>query len=406
MDAHRLDPREPLPREYYTQETLTGNWDGNRTWLHDQGFDFLIEIYGDTFANFFGNQKRRGDFTGYIHGELNINAEKLMGWKGAHFLFLGFATFSTDPSVSIQTSQTVSNLEATDTAKLFEAWLEQFLFSNSFSIKLGLYSLDTEFDFKETANFFVNGVFGTGLDLSDATVQGPAIYAVSALGVRFKLELGKFYIQSAIVDGIPGDPDNPHGTQVVLDQDDGLLFANEMGYKTKGSQFPRFHIGIGAWIYSTNIPDRFLRDTSGNPILKRGRYGVYGFFDLRLYSESKNSDQGLDVFFRVGNADTNSARFDLNISGGIVYTGLFSFRNKDRAGLAISSGWAGDSLLKASRQAGAPLENEEIVMELTYEFVLEPWLSIQPDLQWFLNPGLNPNFEDVLFLGLRFEIIL
>ena len=231
VHAHRLDREEDYSLEYYRQKTLYGDWNGIRSSLHKNGFDLELEFFGDFLGNVVGGGAKKGHAIGYVEAEILINAERWIGWTGAQFFFMGYGLASTDPSVQINTRQTVSNLEATDTIKLFEAWWEQSLFADHFSIKAGLYSLDTEFDFKDTANVFINGVFGTGIDLSEMGLHGPAIYPLSTLGVRLKEEWNGLYLQTAVVDGIPGDLNNPHGTQVVLNDDDGFLIANEIGYK-------------------------------------------------------------------------------------------------------------------------------------------------------------------------------
>ena len=397
--AHRLEVKEEFSTDYYQTQTLTGDWDGARSSMHKRGFDLEFEFFGDFFGNVVGGGDKKAHAIGYFEAEVLINAERMIGWTGAQFFFLGYGLASTDPSVQINTRQTVSSLEATDTIKLFEAWWEQSLFNDHFSIKAGLYSLDTEFDAKDTANVFINGVFGTGIDLSEVGPVGPAIFPLSALGVRLKEEWNGFYLLTAVVDGIPGSPDNPHGTQVVLNDDDGFLIANEIGYKTNSPDHPRLHLGVGAWVYTTELPD------IANPArIKRGRYSIYGFFDLRLFSETPGNAQGLDLYFRVGVADKEAGWFKRNISLGVAYTGLFPGRESDVLGFAVSSGWAGDSLRNSSRANGAPVEDEEVVLELTYVLTPRPWLTLQPDIQWFINPGLNPRAKNILYLGLRTEV--
>jgi porin len=399
VHANRLDRKEDYSLDYYEQQTLFGDWDGLRTSLHNRGFNVDLEYFGDFNGNVVGGGTKKAHATNYVEAEILINAERLIGWTGAQFFFLGYALSSTDPSVFINTRQTVSNLEATDTVKLFEAWWEQSLFSDHFSIKAGLYSLDTEFDFKETANLFVNGVFGTGIDLSEMGLQGPAIYPFSALGVRLKTEWDGLYLQTAVVDGIPGDPDNPHGTQVVLNDDDGFLIASEIGYKINSPDHPRLHLGVGAWVYTTELPD------FDNPMrTQRGRHSIYGFIDLRLYSETPGNPQGLDAYFRAGVADKEAGRFKRHIAFGLAYTGLFPNRESDILGFAVSSGWAGDSFQNLNRSNGTPIEDEEIVLELTYILAPKPWLTLQPDIQWFIHPGLSRTVDNTLYLGLRTEV--
>ena len=398
--AHRLDREEDYSLEYYQQKTLLGDWNGVRSSLHKKGFDLELEYFGDFVGNVVGGGTKKAHAVNYLEAEILIDAERWIGWTGARFFFLAYGLANTDPSVQINTRQTVSSIEATDTIKLFESWWEQSLFEGHFSIKAGLYSLDTEFDFKDTANVFVNGVFGTGIDLSEMGPRGPAIYPLSALGVRLKEEWKGLYLQTAVLDGIPGDPNNPHGTQIVLNDDDGFLIANEIGYKIDAPDHPRLHLGVGAWLYTTKLPD--IADSTRT---KRGRHSIYGFIDLRLFSETPGNAQGLDAFFRVGVADKEAGWFKRNISFGLAYTGLFPDRERDVLGFAVSSGWAGDSLRNVSRSNGTPVEDEEVVLELTYIITPLPWLILQPDIQWFIHPGLSPTVDDTLYLGLRAEVI-
>ena len=398
--AHRLDREEDFSLDYYRQQTLWGDWNGVRSDLHNRGFDLELEFFGDFFGNVVGGGGKKAHAVGYVEAEFLINAERWIGWTGAQFFIMAYGLASTDPSVQINTRQTVSSLEAADTIKLFEAWWEQTLFSDHFSIKAGLYSLDTEFDFKETANLFVNGALNTGIDLSEMGPLGPAIYPLSALGIRLKEEWNGLYLQTAVVDGIPGSPINPHGTQVILDDDDGLLIANEIGFKINSPDHPRLHLGVGAWVYTTELPD-----IADNTRTQRGRHSIYGFVDLRLFSETPVNAQGLDLFFRVGVADHEAGWFKRSLTLGLAYTGLFPGRESDVLGFAVSGGWAGDSLRNLNRSRGTPIEDEEVVFELTYILAPQPWLIIQPDVQWFIHPGLSRTVDDTLYLGMRAEVI-
>ena len=112
----------------------------------------------------------------------------------------------------------------------------------------------------------------------------------------------------------------------------------------------------------------------------------------------------MDGFFRVGVADKEAGWFKRNISFGLAYTGLFPNRESDILGFAVSSGWAGDSLRNLNRSNGTPIEDEEIVLELTYIMIPRPWLVLQPDIQWFIHPGLSQIVDDTLYLGLRIEV--
>jgi porin len=43
------------------------------------------------------------------------------------------------------------------------------------------------------------------------------------------------------------------------------------------------------------------------------------------------------------------------------------------------------------------------VIEVTYRRALLPWLTVQPDIQYILNPGADRSLRDAVVFGLRIE---
>ncbi len=43
----------------------------------------------------------------------------------------------------------------------------------------------------------------------------------------------------------------------------------------------------------------------------------------------------------------------------------------------------------------------EMALECTYEFHPTDWLTLQPDVQWIRNPGMDPGLDDAVALSLR-----
>ena len=46
----------------------------------------------------------------------------------------------------------------------------------------------------------------------------------------------------------------------------------------------------------------------------------------------------------------------------------------------------------------------EVVIETAYNAVLTEWLSVQPDLQYVMNPGGDAKFKNAIVVGLRVKI--
>lgn len=56
------------------------------------------------------------------------------------------------------------------------------------------------------------------------------------------------------------------------------------------------------------------------------------------------------------------------------------------------------------RAANAPVDDRETQFELTYGDMVTPWLFIQPDLQYTINPGTDPTLDNAWTAGLRVGI--
>lgn len=402
--GHHLEEMEEFSDNYFEEETLTGDPQGLRTRLQDRGWVLEVEYSGNLFHNPTGGRARQTDYAGYLDLDLHGDLQRIMGWDHARFLVDLIHLHGSRPSSNLDTVQTVSSLEGPDEFKLFLAWIEQTLWDGRISLKAGVYSLDTEFDFKESANLFINGVFGTGLDISETGITGATIFPNSALGARFYIEpVDRWYFQAAVMDGVPGHPKRNAGTHTILDDDDGLQIAAESGYQTKLKGDRLGKVAFGSLVYTTRLPDLVDRDALGNPVFHSGTFSVYGFIDWPVTFEEHDPAQGANLFFRVGTADPDVAHFDFTLSGGAVYTGLVPGRPKDRFGVAVSGAWSGDKF-QASR--GGNFNSNEWVVETSYKAKLIPGMEVQPNFQYFINPGSNPALRDALYLGLAFNLNL
>lgn len=306
----------------------------------------------------------------------------------AYFLWNNAKTFS---DRYVGDAQVVSNIDAQQAVRVYELWYQQYL-NEDVSLRFGLYDLNSEFDALDTASLFINSSHGIGAEYGQSGVAGPSIFPVTSLAARFDLAIDdRNLLRYAILDGVPGDPDDPSRTTIDLGGRDGVLHALEYNHSADGGA--RF--GVGGWLYSADF-DR-IEATVTAP-RDDGNAGVYGFVEGTLY----RSDAGASVrgFLRYGVANDDLNVFDRYAGAGIVASGLVSSRPDDRFGLAIASAGVGDPWDRATGGANS----HETSIELTYSTRLTRWLRIQPDVQYILNPGANPGLSDAFVIGLRFEL--
>jgi porin len=283
------------------------------------------------------------------------------------------------------------------------------------------------------------------LPSADMPAGGPA-YPLSALGIR-----GRFHINdnltllAGLYNGSPvsnntGDPQmrNPSGTSFPLGQ--GVLAIAELQYAYPGPNtlvqagepdpLSRTY-KIGMWYDSEKFADMNRDDSgqslasptsSGNPLMHSGDYAFYAVADQMIYRWADDPDRNINVFIRpmfTPLQDRNLISYSLN--AGLTIHEPFFGRDDDTFGLGmgyarVSSGAAALDRATAAYNPGtfAPVRGGETFFEATYQFEPMPWLQIQPDAQYVINPGAgiaNPNVSGMKIhneavLGVRLNIQL
>ncbi|MBX7148505.1 carbohydrate porin [bacterium] len=391
---------------FFTQDTLTGNWGGLRDDLSDKGFDFEFIYTGDVFGNISGGIDKKAVYLGALDMTLSIDTEKLFKWKGGQFFFYGTALHGGSPSLHSGDGQGVSNIDALDAGYLMEAWFQQKLFDDKFSFLVGLYDLNSEFDAIDTAGLFINSSPGMGPDFSQSGLNGPSAWPATSLALRlYYAPIPQVYIQTAFLDGVPQDPNHPFSTQIQFDDGDGFLSATEIGYlPAEGKEDARYgKVAIGGWIYTEKFDDLVDTDSLGNPE-RRSSFGFYALGEYQIYREADDHEQGLKIYGRFGYATPTVHQFNYYLGAGAVYTGLIPKRDSDQLGLNVSTAINGSKYKRAQRLAAAPVKSTEVNIELTYKAQITPWLAVQPDVQYIINPGTS-NVGHALQVGGRFEIV-
>lgn len=386
----------------YAADTLTGDWGGARTSLANSGIELEAVYKLDLVSNLDGgiNDGSRGlDNLDVI---VSFDGEKLFGAKGASGLIYILNNNGSQPDADlVGSAQGINNIETAETTtKLYAAWIQQNLFDDRLSILGGLYDLNSEFYVTDSSGLFIHSTYGIGTDFAQSGLNGPSIFPSTSLAVRVLVQpVRGFYMQAAMLDGAPGAPDDLEGTQIEFNSGEGALFAAEAGF-IPGGDTPNGKLALGAWAYSDKFPGQLDVDADGNPVKERSQ-GMYMIGERKIYTQANGEDKGLSIFGRLGFADDDVNQFDCAWSAGLVYTGLVPTRDAGQLGLAVSGAHNSDKFKTASALAATPVDNAETAYELTYSDNITPWLALQPDVQYIVNPGADPALDNAFIVGGR-----
>lgn len=375
----------------YDEETLTGDWGGKRTELSNAGVDIEIAYTADVMGNVSGGIKNGARALDNLDIVFNFDGEKLFGSEGTSASIYLINNNGGHPDADLTGSaQGIDNIEVSDAAgRVYEAWIQQNFFDDALSIRAGLYDLNSEFYVTDSSGLFLHSTYGIGTDFSQSGVNGPSIFPVTSLAARVLVQPSdQFYFQTAVLDAVPGDPNNVHGTHIDLRDNEGALIAAEAGFTPEGGK-----VAIGGWYYTERAPDLVGAGMHHNQ-------GAYIIGEHVLTHEEGSDDQGLTGFARFGIADDSVNQFDYAWSTGLVYTGLIPGRDEGQLGFGIAGAHNSDDYITSS----GPADSNEIALELTYADNITPWLSVQPDVQYIVNPGTDPSLENALAVGARISV--
>jgi porin len=447
---YRQEPLDARAQSLWEQDYLTGDWGEFRATLSENhGVTPYLTYIGEVLGNVSGGIRQGAVYEGLVDFGIEIDLERATGgsWQGGTF----FANAFQIHGASLTDSYTgdllvVSSIDALDTIRLFELWFQQNFWEDRISLRAGQLAADAEFAISDYSGLFLNNTFGMPEGIV-ANAPTP-VYAVAALGARLAVKpTENSYLMAGFYDGNPdpadasGNPLNNHGVYWNLGNEgmfaifeggylinqDGPGQAQSDGHDPKAMQ-PKAMVElpsglpgtykIGGWFHTGDFPSNefdadgvFLGSafSSGAPRIENGNWGIYAIADQMLWREQPGSNaQGLGAFFRITYSPEEVAFYQIYSDFGITYCGLIPGRDEDTIGIGFAYGGISDPIGSVQAATGAPVQDYTAVLEVTYQFVIAPWWTLQPDFQYVFQPDgastSSGGLQDAVVLGLRTEI--
>ncbi|MFZ5522658.1 MAG: carbohydrate porin [Pseudomonadota bacterium] len=394
-------------------DTLFGDWGEKRGAMSENGYDWEIVYKLDLFSKVTSSNQTGcightpfRCFKNYgldnLDIKLSLDGEKIAGIKGSSALLYILSNHGGKPVVQGDHTAGLDNIETPEganTIKLYQAWIQQTFLDERLSILAGLYDLNSEFYATESSSMFIQPVYGIGAEMAGTGQNGPSVFPTASFGIRAKAEFSGYYLQAVVLDGVPGDPNNPHGTHVQFNKGDGALDVIEGAIPLSDAENAHDNkLALGVWQYTASFDDLVDLDISSNPV-KRINHGYYALIEKVLRYKPGGNEGSINGFVRAGRADGNTTQFDLAWSTGLVFSGPFAGREQDQLGIAYAQERNGD---KWRIYSGNPIVFEKS-MELTYRYQATPGLVLQPLAQYLINHSSDPAQDKNWWLAMRFE---
>jgi porin len=359
-----------------------------------------LQYTGEASENAIGGIHNGATYMNQILAQFHVDTEKAFGWTGGSFVLDGF--YENADSINRQYVGAVQDPSLIDTDgvamfRLYQAYYKQDI--GNTNILFGIYDPETEFGITRPMDIFFNGAYAWTATLDQSGVNGPSTYPSTSLAVRIQQKItNQWSVQAAVLDGVPDSPKYPNITAVNINRANGALILAEADYTPTRTT----KIMAGYWDYTGQFDAYNQTNADGTQRQVYGSTGGYIGGATRLYSQTAR--RGLDVFANLGISGSTTNLVDRSLNVGFTYTGLLDNRPFDRLGFAVGIVRAGSDFKDMQSASGNRVENYETNFELTYRAPINRWLTVQPDIQYWVNPGLDPTLKDDLLFLVHFEI--
>ena len=210
--------------------------------------------------------------------------------------------------------------------------------------------------------------------LTDPTIPAPN----QGLGVAAGAMLtDQIYLIAGLAD-TNGDPTDP-GNMIDSFFDDGEYFKHvELGWTPSKDR-----------IYLDNVHLTYWHADEREGAQTPDGWGL-------SFSAAKFFDEKWMPFLRAGYAEDGGALYERSVGAGLGY---YRKARGDLFGLGLN--WS-----RPSESSFGPDLDDQYTAELFYRFQLTDNLAITPDIQFIVDPALNPEEDRIWVLGLRARLAL
>ncbi len=405
MAQHLTKKLPPQKEDIWHRKYLTGNWNGARTWMAEQGWTFSSSFFSDIMASIAGGLARGMTQASSLGLDSNYDFGKLTAAKGLNLYSSVVYRFGSNLSrKKIGNAFNVQQLYGSQTYKLNELYLRQD-YRDLVRAKAG--RLDTGNDFLQSnlygqfvslsinpnpISIFFNGFFST--------------YPNPTWGAMIAINPGPISAKVGIYNANTEINENRfHGVNFTFANTEGVQPITEWGYHLNRRKEDRGYPGnyrVGAY-WLTADRETFLGGCKPN------FYSYYVLLDQMIWRPEKaDKDQGIIPFTSLIFAPNDRATFPFFCNVGIVAKGLVKKRKMDSINIAVAYGKYSSDLREAQREAracniqgkyGCKPQTFEMIIELNYWYYVTQWFVITPDIQYVINPSGFGTIPDALVIG-------
>jgi porin len=349
-----------------------------RSKLKDYGLTVQLTYISEAFHSFNLIPNNETRYRGLVDLYIKLDTGQSGLWPDGEFFIYGQnghgKGFVVNPAGD---ALPISNIDARDFTQISQFGFQQGLLGRKAQIRLGKQDVNAIFDVNEFGGDFIFPAYTLIPTVPMPTFPAPALGTSLFVKPADRLSLGV-----GIYDGAPKI--ESLGFDTTFDDKGGYFSIIEAAWKPGFGAQNRYpgNYRFGLWHHSGEFAA--TGDKSDSKTFS-DNYGFYLMFDQLVFKEQStgDNDQGLGIFFQFGWAPSDRNPLWRYVGAGFSYKGFLEGREHDTLGVGLNYSWLVDD--DPAADSRTHLAN----IEVFYILRLTSWLSLQPDIQYYDNPGEN-----------------
>ncbi len=347
-----------------------------RSRLKDCGLTVQLTYTGEAFHSFNLIPDNATRYRGLVDLRINLDTGQSGLWPNGEFFIDGQNLhgkgFVVNPAGD---PLPISNIGAPNFTQISQFGFQQSLLDGKAKIRLGKQDVNEIFDVNHFGGDFIFPAYTLTPTVPMPTFPAPGLGTSLFAEPSSWLSLGM-----GIYDGAPKI--ESIGFDTTFDGKGGYFSIFEAAWKPGFGVQNQYggNYRLGLWHHSGDFA---ATGNSSHSKMYSDNFGFYLMFE-QLVSKEQNiasDDQGLGVFFQFGWAPSDRNPVWRYMGAGFSYKGLFRNREQDTLNMGLNYSWL------AGSDSAENSKNNLVNIEAFYIARLTSWLSLQPDIQYYVNPS-------------------
>lgn len=358
----------------------------------ETGVKFTFDYYADVFTNPSGGNRQGTNYTHIMIYGANIDFEKILGVKGASMRISGAYNSGKDLSKRIGNYFTISQSAVTSGGMFYELYYSQKLdlpWDDVLTITAGRMSMSDSFASLPVFGYLSSGAMDSTAEsiffsspFTASTVATWGIVADYETVNNLTFSYGLFQVQPNI--NLP----SWNGTDFGIGGDDGYMMLMQVQWN------PTFFGDLqGEYMVGGYFFDGYDMKRLNSASFKDEGFGFYIQGQQMVWVDKNDSNRNITVWAGLQYSPTKTiSAITWQPYAGVQFSGFVPCRPNDAIFVSWTTGFF-------SSDYNNNQSNCETVFELNYLFQVNQYISLQPVMQYVLNPNGQSNIDNAVVLG-------